>query len=190
MKPKYGQNIQLLMTDTDSFVYHIKTDDFYQDMSEMKEEFDMSAYSDKNGKVKCCEMLRKFYNNENEMVLGKFKDEKPESTITEFVGVRSKCYSILTDNDEVSKKLKSITKCVVKNKIQHSDYKQCVLQDIPLPVVVNSIRTKNLMNYSLTQNKLALSNKDDKRHWRTDDSTKSYAYGHKRIKEQKNNDKC
>ena len=29
MKPKYGDNIQLLMTDTDSFVYQIKTEDFY-----------------------------------------------------------------------------------------------------------------------------------------------------------------
>ena len=51
---------------------------------------------------------------ENEKVLGKFKDEKPKSTITEFVGVRSKCYSILTDDNEVSKRLKGITKCVVK----------------------------------------------------------------------------
>jgi hypothetical protein len=30
MKPKYGANIQLLMTDTDSFVYEIKTEDFYE----------------------------------------------------------------------------------------------------------------------------------------------------------------
>ena len=66
------------------------------------------------------EVLRsKFYNNKNEKVLGKFKDEKPESTITEFVVVRSKCYSILTDDDEVTKRLKGITQCVVKEKIQH-----------------------------------------------------------------------
>jgi len=31
MKPKYGDNIELLMTDTDSLTYKIKTDDFYQD---------------------------------------------------------------------------------------------------------------------------------------------------------------
>ena len=31
MKPKYGNNIQLLMTDTDSFVYQIKTENFYED---------------------------------------------------------------------------------------------------------------------------------------------------------------
>ena len=173
MKPKYGKNVRLLMTDTDSFVYHIKTEDFYQDMKDNKNYFDMSAY-DKSSK---------FYNNEYEKVLGKFKDEKPKSTITNFVGVRSKCYSILTDDNEVSKRLKGITKCVVKNKIQHQDYQQCVLESKEMRVDVNSIRCKNLTNYSLTQNKLALDNTDDKRHWREDEPTKSYAYGHKRIRD-------
>jgi hypothetical protein len=49
MKPKYGDNIQLLMTNTDSFVYQIKTDDFYEDMKGMKEHYDMSEYSKDSG---------------------------------------------------------------------------------------------------------------------------------------------
>jgi hypothetical protein len=49
MKPKYGANIQLLMTDTDSFVYEIKTEDFYADMKGMKEHYDMSEYSKESG---------------------------------------------------------------------------------------------------------------------------------------------
>ena len=28
MKPKYGNNIEVLMTETDSFVYKVKTKDF------------------------------------------------------------------------------------------------------------------------------------------------------------------
>ena len=36
LEPKYGDNIQLLMTDTDSFVYEIKTEDFYEIMKGMK----------------------------------------------------------------------------------------------------------------------------------------------------------
>ena len=31
MKPKYGENIRMVYTDTDSFVFHTKTDDIYQD---------------------------------------------------------------------------------------------------------------------------------------------------------------
>ena len=32
MKPKYGNNITLNYMDTDSFIYSIKTDDFYEDI--------------------------------------------------------------------------------------------------------------------------------------------------------------
>ena len=31
MKPKYGDNLKLCYMDTDSFIMHIKTEDFYKD---------------------------------------------------------------------------------------------------------------------------------------------------------------
>ena len=34
MRPKYGDNLKLCYMDTDSFVYHIKTDDFYKDIAD------------------------------------------------------------------------------------------------------------------------------------------------------------
>ena len=55
MKPKYGNDMELLMTDTDSFVYKIKTDDFYKEMYDMRECFDLSDYKefeDKDGEMK------------------------------------------------------------------------------------------------------------------------------------------
>ena len=33
LKPMYGDKIRLCYTDTDSFIMHIKTDDFYKDIS-------------------------------------------------------------------------------------------------------------------------------------------------------------
>ena len=33
IKPKYGKNVELLFTDTDSLMYEIKTDDFYKDIA-------------------------------------------------------------------------------------------------------------------------------------------------------------
>jgi len=166
MKPKYQDKIKLLMTDTDSLVYKVTTDDFYQDMYDNKEHFDMSEYDTSNP----------FYSNENKKVIGKFKDETPSSTITEFVGVRSKCYAFKCDDSNISKKLKGITKCVVKEKIDFEDYKNCVLNDDPKYAIVNSIRTKDMTNYCLRQRKLALSNNDDKRVWV---NTNSLAYGYK-----------
>jgi hypothetical protein len=51
----------------------------------------------------------------------------------------------------------------VKKNVTFDDYKNCVLQDEPKNVKINAIRTVKMMNYSLTQNKRSLSNKDDKR---------------------------
>ena len=65
MKPKYGENIRMVYTDTDSFVFHTKTDDIYQDLKEINDEMDFSGY-DKNHK--CFDVT-------NKKVLGKFKDE-------------------------------------------------------------------------------------------------------------------
>jgi hypothetical protein len=45
LKPKCGANIHLLMTDIDSFVYEIKTEDFYEDIKGMQERYNMSKYS-------------------------------------------------------------------------------------------------------------------------------------------------
>ena len=33
IKPKYGGNLKLCYMDTDSLVYHIKTEDFYEDIA-------------------------------------------------------------------------------------------------------------------------------------------------------------
>jgi hypothetical protein len=63
----------------------------------------------------------------------------------------------------------------VKKNISCDDYKNCVLNEIPRNVKINAIRTF-VTNDSLTQEKLALSNNDDKRVWF--DKTSSRAYGH------------
>lgn len=168
MKPKYGNKINLLMTDTDSLLYKIETDDFYKDMVGIKEHFDMSEYDVSNP----------IYDTTNKKVIGKFKDEVSNSVIDEFVGVRSKCYAFSTDDSKVVKKLKGISKCVVKENIHLEDYRNCVLKNETKTVEVNAIRTSNLTNYSIVQKKKALDNKDDKRVW---SGTKSYAYGHYKL---------
>ena len=34
MKAKYGNNVELCYTDTDSFITYIKTEDFYEDIED------------------------------------------------------------------------------------------------------------------------------------------------------------
>ena len=180
MKPKYNEKIELLMTDTDSLVYKIETDDFYKHMYDMREYFDMSEYSKSNP----------FYDDTNKKVIGKFKDETGDNVINRFVGVRSKVYSFETENPkydetnnkvigkfkEEKKKLKGIPKIIVKKQIKLDDYLKCVVEN--KDKIIDGIvgfRTKDLMNYTTIQSKVALRNKDTKRIW---NGTISYAYGH------------
>jgi hypothetical protein len=44
MKPRHNENIELMMTDTDSLVIYVKTEDFYRDVCDMREYFYMSEY--------------------------------------------------------------------------------------------------------------------------------------------------
>ena len=45
MKPKYVDNVKLCYMDTDSFIFHVKTDDFYEDIAnDVEKGFDTSNY--------------------------------------------------------------------------------------------------------------------------------------------------
>ena len=48
LKPKYGDNVKLCYMDTDSFIMHIKTEDFYKDIAEdfIEKRFDTLNYDD------------------------------------------------------------------------------------------------------------------------------------------------
>ena len=120
IKPKYGDKAQLLMTDTDSLIYEIKTDDFYKDIEDdIPSRFDTSAYPADHQGIK----LRV-----NKKVIGMMKDETAGDEIIEFIGLRSKLYSYITENEEKVKICKGIKKQVVKDTITHQDYKDCLFK--------------------------------------------------------------
>ena len=70
--------LELLYTDTDSFVYEIN-EDFYEIMYQHKEVFDLSNYSNKNSKYFCID---------NKIVLGKLKDEYGGKIIYEITALK------------------------------------------------------------------------------------------------------
>ena len=105
MKPKYNDNVRLCYMDIDSFVLHIKTNDFYKDIaSDVENRFDTSDY----------EVNRPLPTGKNKKVIGLMKDELGGKIITEFVTLRPKTYSFLTDDGKEGKKAKGIKKCVIK----------------------------------------------------------------------------
>ena len=49
IKSKYKDRVKLYYTDTDSFVIHIKTQDFYEDISDDVEKWSDTSNYDNNG---------------------------------------------------------------------------------------------------------------------------------------------
>ena len=91
IKPKYGDKVRLCYMDTDSFVMHIKTDDFYRDIgNDVDKSFDTSNFNKSDN--------RPLETGKNKKVTaGKFKDELGGKILTEFFALRAKAYSFLID---------------------------------------------------------------------------------------------
>ena len=106
------------------------------------------------------------------------KDELGGEIITEFIALRPKNYSYLTDNDKIDKKAQGTKKCVIKKMIKFDDYPKCLLNDkVILKSQQRFISLKQDV-YTEDVNKIALSNDDEKRIVSSDKTT-SYPYGYK-----------
>ena len=104
INPKYGGRAKLCYTDTDSFIIDIKTEDFFEDISnDVERWFHMSNY-DKNDK-------KPLPIGKNKKVPGLFKDELGREIITEVVALRPKTYVYLLMVVAIIKKLK-VQKCL------------------------------------------------------------------------------
>ena len=96
-------------------------------------------------------------------VIGKFKDEAAGIPIIEFVGLRSKMYSYLLENDQTVKKCKGIKKSVVKKEIIHQNYKDTLFNKSQSNHTFKAIRSNKHSLSSYVINKTSLSCYDDKR---------------------------
>ena len=169
MKPKYGNDVKLCYMDTDSFVMNIKTNDFYKDIAnDVESRFDTSND----------EVNRPLPTGKNKKVIGLMKDELGGKIITEYVTLRPKTYSYLTDDAEEDKKAKGTKKCVIKRMIKFDDYKNCLLNDEVILKSQERFMIKKHNVYTENINKIALSNGNDKRIVSSDKIT-NYPYGYK-----------
>ena len=169
MKPKYDDNVKLCYMDTDSFIMNIKTEDFYKDIAnDVEKRFDTSNY----------ECDRPLPTGKNKKVIGLMKDELGGRIITEFVALRLKTYSYLTDDCKEDKKAKGTKKCVIKRMIKFNDYKNCLLNGEAVLKSQQRFKSKGHDVYTDNINKIALSSNDDKRLIAPDKIT-SYPYGYK-----------
>ena len=169
MKPKHGDNIKLCYMDTDSFIMNIKTEDFHKDIAnDVEKRFDTSNY----------EVDRPLPTGNNKKVIGLMKDELGGKIITEFVTLRPKTYSYLTDDCKEDKKAKGTKKCVIKRMIKFNDHKNYLLKDEVILKSQQRFISKKHDVYTEHINKIVLSNNDAKRIVSSDKIT-SYPYRYK-----------
>ena len=91
---------KLLFTGTDSLVNEINAEDIYEDFYQDKNLFDFSNYS----------LDSKYFDLVNKKVIGKMR-------ISEFTGLKSKMYSLISVDDE------EVTKATgVNKKIKHKEF--------------------------------------------------------------------
>ena len=151
MKRKYGDMVKLCYTDTDSLVMNIKTKDVYKDIAKnVEERFDTSNYG----------FDRPLPKGKNKKVIGLMKDELGGGIITEFVALRPKTYSYMTNELIEMKKAKGTKKSVMP---KFEDYKKCLLDDKIILKSQQRFKSESHEVYTEDVNKIALSNDDDKR---------------------------
>ena len=89
---------KLLFTDTDGLTYKIKSEDVYEEFFKHKHLFDFSNYSEDS----------KFFDPTNKKVIGKMKEVFEGKAIGEFIGLKSKMYSIKNIDVKKSNTVKGV----------------------------------------------------------------------------------
>ena len=162
VKPKYSSAARLMYMDTDSLVYHIKTDDFYRDIAaDVESRFDTSGY--------IVERALPLGKNKKALGVSKgdesgiFKDECGGEIMAEFVGLRAKMYAYRMYTGKVHKRCKGTKKCVVKKCISFEDFKRCYETRLKQYRMQLRFASDKHVVYTQRVNKVALSADDDKR---------------------------
>lgn len=169
IKSRYGRMAELLFTDTDSLCYNIFTEDLYNDMEQDKDKFDFSDYPSDHF----------LHDTTNKKVLGKMKDETTSVPMTEFVGLRPKMYS-LTFGPNEKRTAKGVSKSVIRSKLRHTSYKQCLFERQSHMETMVTFRSDKHQIHTIALNKTTLSPFDDKRYI-LNDGIHTLAHGHWRI---------
>ena len=139
----------LLYTDTDNSIYEIIGEDFYEIMHKHKELFDLSNQP-KDSHYFC---------NDNKKAPGKIKDEYAGIPIYEFIGLKSKMFSIR----DITKKVKSTYKDHSSD-IKYDQVKDTHSNKKVLRHNMRGIKSQHHEICTYESNKTSLSGFDDKRY--------------------------
>ena len=150
-------------------IIYIKTEDFFEDISnDVEKWFDTSNYNKKD-KIP-------LPTGKNKKVPSLFKDELVAKIMSEFVALRPKAYAYLDDDGNEHKKSKGTKRCVIKQKLMLQNFKDCLFNNKNVYRSQQRFKSYNHDVYTKEVNKIALSANDDKR-LQTFDRITTYPYG-------------
>ena len=160
---KKNFDAELLFTDTDSLAYKIKSENVYEEFYKWKDLFDFSDYSKDSI----------FYDDTNKTVIGIIKDEYGGVGIDEFIGLKSKMYSIKRiDGSEYS------TAKGVNIATEFNEFKDVLFNKKIIRHKMKRIQAKKHKIETYEIDEISLSCFDDKRQV-LDDGVHTLAYFHK-----------
>ena len=155
--------IFITITDTDSLVYEIKgVDDIYEKIYLDKHLFDFSNYPKD----------LKFHGVQ---VIGKMKDEICGKIVSEFVGLKSEMYSLITIDD-----VEKIMAKGINTKLKHGEFVDVLDNKKIVRHNTKRIQSKRYRLGTYNVSKVSLSCFDNQRYI-LDDGEGSHSYFHKGI---------
>ena len=192
LKNTYGDRVRLILSDTDSFIYAVFSENGYQDLYDLRQHMDLSDYEDGTP-------LFIYRDPAYRKVPGKMSDEKPLAVIREVIALKPKMYSVLSQvlkcvkvrndpdhrceeacNIGHSVTAKGVPKTAQK-RITHDDYLHVLNRNSSSMIQAKTIRSFKHKLYSVDICKRGLSSYDDKKHV-MDDGVSCMSYGHHRLR--------
>ena len=160
---------KLLFTDTDSFCYWIPTEEDLYKKIKGNTLFDFSNYP----------IDHPNFDDSNNLVPGKMKDEMGGELILEFCGLRSKMYSILNYSGDNKKTAKGVITQVKEGQISHEDFKRSLYQRKSFVHIGTKIINENHKIYTADVAKVTLAPFNDKKFiTRNGDEFIALSHGH------------
>ena len=161
IRPKLKHaDVQVMFSDTDSFGLLLTSDATappVDALEQLRDIFDFSNYPVSSPR----------YCNNNASKLGYFKDEIPDSTMLEFVGLRSKTYGFIVKEKrgkaEFKSKCKGVTRGYRKT-LGFEQFKKCIETFSKTMLQQYHIRSTNHIVRTLKINRVCFSSFDDKRY--------------------------
>ena len=161
IKPKYQDKSKLCYMNTNSFIIHIKTEDFFEDIGNDVEKLFGTNYDENDKKP------LPIGKNKKLVFLKMNQEERLRKNLLD---------SYLMVDDSGHKKPKRIKKCVIKPRLMVKNHRYCLFNNKIILKLQQRFKSYHQNVYTEQINKISLSGNDDKR-LQIFDKIPTYPYG-------------